>query len=120
MYIHRPHLAGASVSDWVFLPAHVRGRSDSELGSYKIPTLTLARIVREWTQFYLPGCPGFGPHAFRHIVATEYIKNHKEGFEVAAKILHILQETARKYYSHVKSADYIAEWNDYFESVWAA
>lgn len=120
LFTHRPHLVGADTSDLVFLRGHTRGRGNLEVPPAPIPILTLARIVREMTQFYIPSCPGFGPHAFRHIVATEYIRNHKEGFEIAAKILHIRPETARAVYIHVKTAAYIDHWNEYLQSIWEA
>jgi integrase len=79
----------------------------------------LGIIIRKFTQFYLAeyGCVGFGPHCFRHIVATEWVKNHPDGYEVAAAILHDTPETVRKAYSWVTPADKIAHWNNYFESL---
>ena len=41
--------------------------------------LSVAMLAR--TRQFIPGCPGFGPHAVRHIVATDYIKNNPNGFQ---------------------------------------
>jgi len=54
---------------------------------------------------FLPGCPGFGPHAIRHIVATDYIKNNPASYIVAADILHDKLETVMSAYAHLKAAD---------------
>ena len=51
------------------------------------------------TQRYIPDCPGFSMHAFRHIVATEFIKNNPAGFAIAAAILHDKEETVRRHYA---------------------
>lgn len=69
-------------------------------------TTNLSGMLRFRVQEFLPCCPaGFGPHAIRHIIATDYIKNHPEGFQVAAAVLHDKIETVIKHYSHVKKAD---------------
>jgi integrase len=66
---------------------------------------------------YLPETQsGFSPHAFRHIVATDYIKAHPHSFEAVAGILHDTIETVRKNYGHVNSEDWIREYNKYTEN----
>jgi hypothetical protein len=72
-------------------------------------------VIAELTQVCLPNCPGFFPHAFRHIIATDYIKNHPNGFAIAARILHDREETVRTEYAHVKVAYHFPFWTDYHE-----
>lgn len=69
------------------------------------------------TQKYLPDGIGFGPHACRHLVATEYIKNNPRGYEDAAEALHNTPEIVRKHYAWVEKADLIRPWSDYYEEV---
>jgi integrase/transcriptional regulator with XRE-family HTH domain len=117
LFKHRPELQGADECDYVFRPAakfrssrHVTKPTDM------LPINYMSRIIRQLTQQYLD-CDGFGPHAFRHIIATDYIKNHPEGFEVAARVLHITVNTVRRDYAHIKTADYIEYWNVYHDKV---
>ena len=114
---HRPHLLGGDgESDRVFLPSF-RHREDERGGEmicwYRNAMSDMLRYV---TQRYIPGCPGFAAHAFRHIIATDYIKNNPEGFEIAARVLHDKVETVIKEYGHLKTADFITHWNVYHEA----
>lgn len=80
------------------------GRGDVMMLSYQ---------VNKRSKQFLPGCPGFGPHSVRHIVATDYIKNNPNGFQVAADILHDRLDTVMKHYAHLKAADghkFYQEW----------
>ena len=52
------------------------------------------------TQRYVPGCPGVGPHAIRHIVATSIIIKTGD-FLLAADTLHDKPATVEKHYSHL-------------------
>lgn len=54
---------------------------------------------------FLPGCVGFGPHAIRHIVASDYIKNNPASYIVAADVLHDKLSTVMRAYAHLKAAD---------------
>lgn len=78
---------------------------------------TLTYIVHRLTQKFLPGCPGFGAHACRHLVATEYLKNRPDGEAVAAAALHNTVPVVRKYYDWVKPGDKMKHWNDYHEDL---
>ena len=65
------------------------------------------------TQEYMPQYPGFSIHWFRHLLASDYIKNHPNGFGVAAMLLHDTEPTVRKYYSWVEPADGVRIYNQY-------
>ncbi|MEY2493802.1 MAG: hypothetical protein QOJ45_294 [Verrucomicrobiota bacterium] len=79
----------------------------------------LSDRVRELTADYIPEFApyGFRGHAFRHIVATEYIKNHPAGIQVAARVLHDKEETVRKAYSWVKGVDHAKIWTTYVDGL---
>jgi integrase len=79
----------------------------------------LSEKVRVLTAHFLPEFApyGFGGHAFRHIVATEFIRNHLAGIEIAARILHDKEETVRKAYSWVKGVDHAKVWTAYVDGL---
>lgn len=89
--------------DYVFVPEKRRGRAtegrDTQGGKW------LNVMIRYRTRCFLKGCIGFGPHAIRHIVATDYIKNNPGSYLVAAHILHDKLETVLRAYAHLKAAD---------------
>lgn len=82
----------------------------------------ISALVRELTKEYLGGdeeewAPnGFGPHAFRHINAHEFIKNNMEGFQVVAHILHDRLQTVMDDYGHIKVADGFSAWQTYSDA----
>ena len=71
----------------------------------KGPWKSLNRRVETLTRKYLHGCPGTGPHAFRHIVATSILKASPNDWETAAIVLHDEVETVRANYGHLSSQD---------------
>lgn len=60
----------------------------------------LARRYAYLTRRYVPGCPGVGPHAIRHIVATSIIIKTGD-FMLAADTLHDKPATVEKHYAHL-------------------
>jgi integrase len=113
LFTHRPHLLGANACDYVFRPGVTRKANMIRNASQPVPPGVLSRQTYRITQRYIPNCPGFGLHAFRHLVATEYIKNNPAGYAIAAAILHDKEETVRKNYAWVMPADKFGFWNDY-------
>lgn len=117
---YRPLLLGALNCDYVFRPGprggsfkHKTGDSEPMLAS------SLSKILRNYARKLL-NCMGFGPHAYRHIVATDYLKNNPDGLRIAASILHDRPETILKYYGHAQHSDYFRHWIDYHEAQLAA
>lgn len=47
----------------------------------------------------------FGPHAFRHIVATDYLKRYPGAFQLVAHLLNDHLQTVIKEYGHVSPMD---------------
>ena len=86
-------------------------------GSY-MDTYAFNRVGRNWTQKMLSehgdieyglgikGVKGFGPHSFRHIVASHVVKT-TGSFEAAADLLLDSVETVRKHYGFLAPRDRI-------------
>ncbi|HET9927234.1 MAG TPA: hypothetical protein VFQ09_00390, partial [Rubrobacter sp.] len=112
LFVHRPNLIGAEACDYVFRPSLHPKAKGKDVGN-PVTTQSLSKQVLKVSQRYIPGCPGFCLHAFRHLVATEYIKNNPAGYAVAAAVLFDREETVRKNYAWVLPADKFGFWNDY-------
>lgn len=84
-------------------------------GTGQMPVEALSSHILFLTSTYLPESKGFSAHACRHLVATEYIKNEPNGWDVAAEALHNTPEMVRKHYSWVIVGDRIKPWNDHHE-----
>ena len=100
LLVYRPHLADDS-NPYVFPSS----------GSRTEPWKSLARHFAVLTKRYFVGCPGVGPHAMRHIVATSILKLKPNDWTTAAWALHDLEETVRKNYAHLRSDDAV-RWMD--------
>jgi hypothetical protein len=95
---------------------------DQLMGGYGTSQMSVASLSRQifiLTSKYLPESKGFSAHACRHLVATEYIKNHPDGWVVAAVALHNTVEMVKKHYSWVEVGDLIKPWNSYYEDLHA-
>jgi integrase len=64
--------------------------------------LALSRRVAKVTRRLIPETPGFGTHAFRHLVATDYLRKHPNDFLTVAILLHDTLETVLKAYAHLR------------------
>jgi integrase len=104
------------VSHYVFRSSHKGHKPDSPT-NHPISVGAIYDTILYLSQHYIPNSPGFGTHAFRHLVATEYIKNNPEGYQIAASILHDTVETVRKTYARVKAADKFTQWVNYHEEL---
>ena len=112
---HRPLLLGAEQCDYVFRPGLRGGVSKHKSGSAKpIQAGSLSKVLCKKAGLYLR-CAGFGPHAYRHIIATDYLKNHPSGVMVAASILHDTPEMVLKHYGHLQKSDFFGYWVAYHE-----
>lgn len=109
--IHRSRLLTGRQSDYVFL--------SQEHGTGNGPWNAMNRRVFILTAKYLWGCPGVGPHAFRHIVATAILKNSLNDWQTAALVLHDRVETVQKHYAHLRSSDGARRMHDIFEKTFA-
>ena len=67
--------------------------------------VSLGRHFAVLTKRYFWGCPGVGPQAMRHIVATAILKVRPNDWSSAAWALHDKEQTVRDNYSHLRSDD---------------
>lgn len=75
------------------------------------PYYGINRRFQEISRKYFPRCPGVGPHAMRHLVATTILKKHPGAWAAAAAALHDREATVRDNYAHLSSDD-AARWLD--------
>jgi integrase len=61
--------------------------------------------LRVVTRRHIPQTPGFGPHAVRHLVATDYLRKHPNDFLTVAQLLHDKLETVLQAYAHLRQDD---------------
>lgn len=116
---YRPLLEGADSTDFVFLPSGtLKSKDDRRIGpEFSWNTEKLSERIFLWSQRCLPNCPGFGAHALRHIVATDYLKNHPQGYQIVAHILHDKLETVLEVYGHVKVGEGFSHYTGYLDSL---
>lgn len=98
-------------SDYVFA-AKAEAKNGKNLLKPWDPSTISSRVLR-LTWDFMPQYPGFSIHWFRHLLASDYIKNHPNGFSVAAMLLHDTEFVVRKYYSWVEPADGVRIYNQY-------
>lgn len=108
----RPLLAGATDGDYVFLPEKFANQTDTDRTGTPVPHTpgkwnsgAIATRVRLITLGLHGGLPPFGPHAFRHIVATDYLKRSPGAFQLVAHLLNDHLQTVIKEYGHVSPMD---------------
>jgi integrase len=112
-----PVLIGTSKSNYVFVNSRI-GQHTRQYG-IRLGERRLSEIICNLTELYIPGCIGFRPHAFRHIVATDIIKKDPSvGFFLASVALHDKIETVEKEYIHLKTSEYFEPVNIHFGETW--
>ncbi len=105
----RPYLYGAAETSRFILPAVKGPRNEPQFLTDEgmsqgdgFKSGGLSNRVKHLTSLYIDGCPGFGAHAFRHIIATDYLTRHPGDYLTVANLLHDKLETVLKNYSHIK------------------
>ena len=58
--------------------------------------------IRKLTQRFIAASPGFGAHAFRHLVATYWLEQNPNDFLTVAELLNDKLETVLANYAHLK------------------
>lgn len=86
----RPTLESGQGSDKAFLTR--RGGKMTGLGQ------RIQRMTRE----LIPGTGGFGPHAFRHLVATDWLHRNPNDYLTVALLLNDTLEVVMNTYAHLK------------------
>lgn len=108
----RPLLAGATEGDYVFLPEKFANQTDTDRTGTPVPRTpgkwnseAISTRVRVITLGLHGGLPPFGPHAFRHIVATDYLKRYPGAYQMVSHLLNDHLNTVIKEYGHVSPMD---------------
>ncbi|MFV8672243.1 hypothetical protein ACNRC9_25055 [Ralstonia pseudosolanacearum] len=76
-------------SEWLFPNSRTGGKHAS-----------LEKVVRKITERYVPQIDSVGPHAIRHLVATDFLSKSPGNFRRVAQLLHDTLETVLKHYDH--------------------
>ncbi|MBQ5942252.1 hypothetical protein J8847_19725, partial [Massilia sp. AB1] len=79
---------------------------DSIGGLWKGISKTILRLTRR----YIPGSPGFGPHAVRHLVATTWLRKNPGDFLTVAELLNDSLKTVLENYAHLRRDDSFARY----------
>lgn len=108
----RPGMIYADQTARVFLPAVIGSRKEKaflhEVGLVEDLGWTASGMLtrlKALTSAYIEGCPGFGPHAFRHVLATNHLRRHPGDYLTVSTLLHDKLETVLKNYSHLRVDD---------------
>ncbi len=96
----RPHLATPECA-YFFRPLNTKNAKRAR----PLSDETVYAIIRAFATSYIPECAGFGPHAFRHIIATDWLKSHPRDYMTVALILHDKLETVIASYGHLEADD---------------
>lgn len=79
----------------------------------------LSNSIFRRTREHIPESRDFRAHAFRHIVATDIIKNDpKFGFYLASIVLNDHLKTVERSYAHLKTSELYEPYNEYFSKLW--
>jgi integrase len=104
---YRPRLlAGRVDGGWVF-PSTRGGGVWAGLG----------RHVEKLTRRHLPNCPGFGPHAFRHLVATSWLRRHPNDYLTVAELLDDTLQVVIQNYAHLRKDDSFGRYEQYIDGI---
>ncbi len=104
----RPLLLKSKKVDYLFLSRQ----------AHRLTAHGLWELTRMLTRTFCPpefNTPGFGPHAFRHLVATGTLKDDPSAVETVATVLHDRVETVRKNYAHLLVKDGQDHFNKHME-----
>jgi len=99
----RPVLAGGGTAENLFLTRN---------GS---PMHEMTRRVIELTREHIPGCGGFGPHAFRHLVATDWLRRNPGDYLRVAELLNDSIEVVLHSYAHLKTDETLVQHSEQLE-----
>ena len=108
----RDKFPDADKNDFVFLPSTERAD-----GSLAWHGACVRATVVKLTRRYLPDTLGFSLQAFRHIVATGWLRAHPNDFLRVSEILHDKLETVMKAYAHLRVGHEFAVYTRYYDTI---
>ena len=108
----RPMLAGAFDGDYFLLPEKFANQTAYDEAGVLVPIFrdrwnsqAISTRLRVVTRGLRDGKPGFGAHAFRHIIATDYLKRYPGAYKMVADLLCDRLDTVIKEYGHTSAQD---------------
>lgn len=121
---YRPYLAGCRQEDkdkgikcdYLFRPQYHNQVTPEELAA-PLSQAEISKTLRDYSHRYIDDCPGFGAHAYRHIVATDYLRNNPYGHLIVAAILHDTLRTVLQRYTHIQAQDMFNYYNRYLDGL---
>lgn len=118
--VRLPEWLGRLVDDYV---THHRDKlSRSQGGEYFFLSSSGKRFDSITNHFLrltrrnIPTCSGFGPHAMRHLVATNWLNKHPNDFLTVAELLNDTLEVVLQNYAHLKKDAAFGRYNDYLQA----
>ncbi|WP_429503186.1 hypothetical protein [Paraburkholderia youngii] len=102
----RPRLVGKNANaSWMF--------PNDKAGKWKTMNRQLARITRA----FIPESHSFGPHAVRHLVATDYLRKHPNDYPTVSQLLHDKLETVLREYAHLRQDDSFGKYEEHLSAI---
>ena len=79
----------------------------------------LNKMIFKITRTLIPGCLGFGPHAFRHLVATDWLTKNPNDFNTVSELLNDTLEVIMNNYVHLRKDVAFSRYEGYVEKLLA-
>ena len=112
--VHFPFNAGRVFTSWSCIKRK-NVEPENQVEEKYARTKYLEAKISERT--LLLGGPAFGMHAWRHLIATEIIRNVEGGYQKAAEVLHDEPKTVMDAYSDVQAKHGSSKWIERLEAV---
>jgi integrase len=103
-----------------YRPRILKGNADVPWlfpGKYGTKWENLSIHVACLTKRWIPGSPGFGTHALRHLIATDYLRKNPGDFLTAAELLHDRLETVLRSYAHLRQDDSFGKYEQHLSRI---
>jgi integrase len=75
----------------------------------------LNKMIFTITRTMIPGCSGFGPHALRHLVATDWLTKHPNDFGTVSELLNDTIEVIMNNYVHLRQDVAFLRYEEYVQ-----
>lgn len=103
---YRPTLLQGEESPYLFVCGQGKGIWKS-----------LGKRVFDLTRNYIDDCPGFSPHAFRHLVATDWLTKHPNDFLTVSELLNDRLSTVIDHYAHLKRDNSFSRYEEHLRTM---
>lgn len=103
---YRPTLLKGRKSAYLFV-------SSRSTGLWK----SMGQRVQKLTARYVDHTNGFGTHAFRHLIATDWLVKHPNDFLTVSELLNDKLSTVMKHYAHLKRDVSFSRYEDRITSI---